>query len=353
MKQMRQFLKTAGILALVCFVSALLLSTFDSLTRDSIALTTQKKKEAARALVLPAARYTAGSFLPVDAPNEVLGELLGNALPGTRSLVSTNYVLARDEAGETAGYIFDVVSPGGYGGDIDLVVGVAFRPDGAWGSARISDYIVISSAETPGLGKSVEQNLHAYFTNRPLLDRKGVFDIDPADSRIDSISGATITSLAIKDALAAALQAASLIMKRDWVKLDLPPELLSIIPYAQSFERILRFPEGEVRELLDARWYGQTSGYLVKIFLQEAGQKRIGLAGFVLGDTRLYAARLFLMPEKAGGDFVQDASFRAPLFYGRELSSWHTNAMLTDLESNFARAAFRGHELLRKEGKLP
>ena len=350
-----QFLRTAGILALVCFVSALLLGIMSSATRATIAQTTEKKKAAARELVLPAARYVPASFPPVEDTSAALSELLGQAIPHSFARVAADYVAAQNEEGNTIGYIFDVTSPRGYGGDILLIVGVALLPDDAWGSAHISDYLVISSAETPGLGTGVQQTLHAFFTNRPLLERKGVFDIDPSDRKTDTISGATITSVALKDALAAALQTATLLMRRDWVNLDIPNQLMAIIPYAQTFETVPGLAEGAVREVVDVRWFGQTSGYLLKIFLGggESEAKQIGLAGFVVGDRRIYAARLFTMPERSGDEFIPEPSFRGNLFYNREPAVWYTNVMLNSGESNFAYAVFEGHELLRKERRLP
>lgn len=353
---MNQFLQTARILALVCFISALLLSLMNILTRGAIAETNQKKREAARAQVLPAAEYASASFLPGDDPFAALSALFGKPVPEASAGIATNYVVALRENGETIGYIFDVIAPGGYGGNIELIVGVTVFPDGAaWGSAHIADYRVISSAETPGLGKSAEQNLHAFFTNLPWAERKGVFDINPADRQHDSISGATITSLAIKNALAAALQRATLIIKRDWVNLDFPQETLGIIPNVQRLTAIphLRQSVGAVREVLEATWYEQPSGYLVKIFLQDARQKRVGFGGFIVGTRRLYAARLFAMPEEAGAPFEPDPDLRGGLFYGIDTTTWYSNTVLTSLESNFAFALKEGYDLLRREGKLP
>jgi Na+-translocating ferredoxin:NAD+ oxidoreductase subunit G len=350
---MNQFLQTAKILALVCFVSALLLSLMNILTRGAIAETNQKKKDAARAQVLPAAEYAPGIFLPGDDPSAALSALFGKPVPDANAEVGTNYLAALDENGETIGYIFDVIAPGGYGGSIELVVGVTVFPNETWGSAHIADYRVISSAETPGLGKSAEHNLHAFFTNSPLAERKGVFDIVPADRQRDSISGATITSLAIKNALASALQRASLIIKRDWVNLNFPQEILGIIPNAQRFVPIPNLRQGAAREALETTWYDQPSGYLVKVFLQDARQKRVGLGGFVVGSRRLYAARLFAMPEEAGAPFVPDPDLRAGLFYGIDITTWYSNTVLTSLESNFAFALKEGYDLLHKGGKLP
>jgi len=352
---MNPYLQTARVLAIVCFISALLLSLMNILTRGAIAETNQKKKEAARAQVLPAAEYVPGSFVPADDLSAAASALLGKPVPAARAEIATNYVAALSESGETIGYIFDITAPGGYGGNIELVVGAAVFPDEAWGSARIADYRVISSSETPGLGKSAEQNLHAFFTNRPLPERKGVFDINPADRQHDSISGATITSLAIKNALAAALQRASLIIKRDWVNLNFPPELLGIIPNVQRFAAIPGLRQGNVREVLETTWYEQPSGYLVKIFLadKQAQKKRVGIGGFPAGSRRLYAARLFAMPEETGAPFVPDPDLRAGLFYGIDTTTWYSNTVLTSLESNFAFALNQGYNLLRREGKLP
>ncbi|MDR2734587.1 MAG: FMN-binding protein, partial [Spirochaetota bacterium] len=292
-------------------------------------------------------------FFFVYDPAAILGALLGKPVPEASAEIAANYIAALNESGETIGYIFDAIAPGGYGGNIELVVGVTVFPNETWGSAHIADYRVISSSETPGLGKSAEQNLHIFFTNSPYAERKGVFDIDPADRQHDSISGATITSLAVKNALAAALQRASLIIKRDWVNLAFPQELLGIIPNVQRSQVIPNLRQGNVREVFETTWYEQPSGYLVKVFLQDDQDKRVGIGGFVVGSRRLYAARLFAMPEEAGAPFIPDPDLRAGLFYGMDTTTWYSNTVLTSLESNFAFVLNEGYYLLQREGKLP
>ncbi|MDR2733402.1 MAG: hypothetical protein LBC99_02015, partial [Spirochaetota bacterium] len=100
---MKQFFETAKILALVCFISALLLSLMDALTRGAIAETNQKKKETARAQVLPAAEYAPGSFSSSDDPSVVLSALFGKPIPAASAEIAANYLAALNESGETIG----------------------------------------------------------------------------------------------------------------------------------------------------------------------------------------------------------------------------------------------------------
>jgi len=350
---MKQFLKTAGILAGVCFVAALLLSVTDRLTQKAIAETGQKKKDAARQTVLQAARYTTYAIPDSSEVTNFLlrySERTGIRFVPCRSLVQSNYSEARDASGKLVGYVFDVRAPGGYGGNLDIIVGVR---NSATGKLAVSDYLVIASQETPGLGKAVEISMHSAFTNpgRP----QGLGLLDPRDRRLDCVSGATITSVAIKDATYAALRMAVVLEERNFVRLDIPEGEMAIVPYSQTYEPVnLPFNE-TVRECLDVRWYGQTSGYLLKIVLKDAEtrKKYLALAGFTAIDGKLHGTRLYTMPLSTNGVFTRVPDFNEALFSATEAASLATNAGLGRLEKELAGSIAAGRAMLGKAGKLP
>ena len=99
--------------------------------------------------------------------------------------IVTNALIAKNANGENIGYIIQVTTKG-YGGDIDLIVG--FDND-----KKVSGIAFPTSlSETPGLGMRVtEEPFKSSFNG------KGESDI----SNVDTLSGATISSSAVKNAI--------------------------------------------------------------------------------------------------------------------------------------------------------
>lgn len=350
---MNQFLRTAGILAAVCFLSALLLSLTAILTSGPIAQTAQKKKEAARQLVLGAASYRT-LRLPtedeISAYRERYSRRTGTTLLHSRSLIQTNYSVALNALGHTIGYVFDVSSPGGYGGQIDIIIGVRQTETGI---LSVSDYLVIASQETPGLGKAAEVSLHQVFTN-PAAS-KGFANLDPLDRKADCVSGATLTSVAIKDAAYAALSMAAVIFERTYVRLDVSDSELALVPYAQTFQPLQLPLRKAIREYLDVHWFGQTSGYVLKIALPDTKARKnyLALAGFSAPEGRLSGLRLLEVPLLTNEPFLPVPGFRSELFLQTEAASLVTNDKLSNLERELAESLLAGHIELTKAGKLP
>ena len=68
-----------------------------------------------------------------------------NTVDGHESDVISSAVEAVDASGKALGYIFNITTSKGYGGDIQLTVGI--QSDGT-----VSGYSVLSISETAGLG---------------------------------------------------------------------------------------------------------------------------------------------------------------------------------------------------------
>ncbi len=88
------------------------------------------------------------------------------------------------------GYAFLVSAPGGYGGNVDLMVGMDIETD------QISGIDVIKHAETPGLGaKADEAEFKSEFEHEKIENLKVVkYSPSETEGEISAISGATITS---------------------------------------------------------------------------------------------------------------------------------------------------------------
>ncbi|MBQ8509135.1 MAG: RnfABCDGE type electron transport complex subunit G [Clostridia bacterium] len=159
-------------LLLICTITASLLAGVNALTAEQIAANVRAEKAAAIASIFPSA---AESEL-VDKQAEGVDEL---------------YIVMND-SGELLGYAASV-SPLGFGGELDIMVGVS--PDGTMAGIQL-----VSHSETPGLGSRVGDADY-------LAQYVGKSGILAAGKDIDVISGSTISSKAILEGVNSALAA--------------------------------------------------------------------------------------------------------------------------------------------------
>ena len=101
---------------------------------------------------------------------------------------------ALDADGTLLGYVINVTSKEGYGGAIVLMMGV--RLDGT-----LNGISILQIAETPGLGMQAEDVLVPQFTDRLAEEFRFTKNGATTESEIDAISGATITTEAITNAV--------------------------------------------------------------------------------------------------------------------------------------------------------
>lgn len=111
----------------------------------------------------------------------------------------TSVVTALDENGAVIGHVV-VNTAKGYGGDISVMTGV--DTDG-----KVTGVNILSHSETAGLGaKATEESFRNQFTG--LINGITVSKDKAGDNSIDAITGATITSRAVTEAVNAAIEAA-------------------------------------------------------------------------------------------------------------------------------------------------
>ena len=188
---MRDYIRLAGVLFLVCAVAAAALgftnaATFDRIQEQQIIANNEAKKA-----VLP----EADEFEKLD--------------DGTFSTIVSNekynYIKAiyvAKAGGNVVGYAVQA-APKGYGGAIDVVVGIT--TDGSLQGIKVG-----KNTETPGLGqKSETPKFQEQFSGKtwesPINVKKSG---TPKDNEIAAISGATITSKAVAEGVNQALDAA-------------------------------------------------------------------------------------------------------------------------------------------------
>lgn len=173
-KDMRDIVKTAISLFLICAVAAGLLAAVNSVTAPKIAANAAQAENEARKGVLPAAE---------DFAEKTLDD-------------GTVYYEGAAE-GKTVGYVF-TVSSAGYGGEIKLTVGI--NSDGA-----ITGLTILSINETPGLGMNAKkESFISQFTGKS-GKLSVVKNKTPGDGEILAIASATITSKALTNAVNDAL----------------------------------------------------------------------------------------------------------------------------------------------------
>lgn len=195
----KKILKNTFPLVIITFVAALLLSVVYQVTKDKIAEEEKKEKMESFYLVFP----TVASFEPIDA------DTIESYIPESRATVSEAY-LAKNSAGETEGLVLSVTSPSGYGGSIDLSVGIL--NDGS-----ISGVKVTRMNETSGLGSNCQNpdwisQFNGKNTNRITYSKNG----NPQENEIDAISQATITTKAVLEAVNEGLRFSKSIVCDGW-----------------------------------------------------------------------------------------------------------------------------------------
>jgi electron transport complex protein RnfG len=165
------FAKLAGMLLLISAVVAGLLGLVNHVTADKIETINQEKTAASMSEVLPADSYTELSYT------------------GSDSLVAALY-----QAGDQ-GYVVEV-TPSGFGGTIDMVVGVS--TDGT-----VTGVSIISTSETSGLGaNATKESFRSQY-----VGKSGTLAVSKDGGEIDALTGATITSRAVTTGVNSALAA--------------------------------------------------------------------------------------------------------------------------------------------------
>ncbi|MCD8046290.1 MAG: RnfABCDGE type electron transport complex subunit G [Clostridiales bacterium] len=108
-------------------------------------------------------------------------------------------VQALDEDGNLLGYVINATDPNSYGGDVTLSLGV--RLDGT-----VNGYSITDISDTAGLGmKAKEESFYSQFEDKQVEEFVVTKTGATSDEEIDAISGATISSNAVTNAVNAGL----------------------------------------------------------------------------------------------------------------------------------------------------
>ena len=173
-------------LLIISAVAALLLALTNSVTASTIAQRNEQANAEARKLVLESAQD--------------FEEVKDVKTDNSKGVEVSEIYEAKDASGNTVGYTLKVL-PSGYGGTIELMVGI----DSAKG--QVSWINVVSNSETAGLGaKSTDPEFSDQYKGKPLEELSVLKNGTPGDTEIKAISGATITSTAVTNGVDAAIE---------------------------------------------------------------------------------------------------------------------------------------------------
>lgn len=173
-------------LLIISAVAALLLALTNSVTASTIAQRNEQANAEARKLVLESAQ-------DFEQVKDVKTD-------NSKGVEVSEIYEAIDASGNTVGYTLKVL-PSGYGGTIELMVGI----DSAKG--QVSGINVVSNSETAGLGaKSTDPEFSDQYKGKPLEELSVLKNGTPGDTEIKAISGATITSTAVTNGVDAAIE---------------------------------------------------------------------------------------------------------------------------------------------------
>ena len=189
------FMKDAVILCAITLVAGACLGGVYEMTKAPIDAANLAAKEAAYRTVFPdAASFDAGDLADkIPAANEEIAGL------GYGKVSVDEAVTANDASGAAAGYVVTATSNDGFGGAITVSVGI--QSDGT-----VNGIEFLTLDETVGLGMNAQKpEWKGQFAGKKADVFSVTKDGASSDDQINAISGATITSRAVTNAVNAAV----------------------------------------------------------------------------------------------------------------------------------------------------
>jgi len=179
---MKEITKLVAVLTLICSISGLLMFFVYTATKEPIAIAMAKDELDAVSAVMPPSQGVVSMVLTQE-------ETVAKFFIGTNGT-------------QIAGIATRAKSVNGYGGDINVMVGLT-----STGTVQAVK-VLTPLFETPGLGANVKSDKWtAQFYGKPAAGKWSVRKDDKTNPQaIDSITAATISSRAVVEAVAAAIE---------------------------------------------------------------------------------------------------------------------------------------------------
>ena len=190
---MKGMIKDALILFAITLIAGLMLGVVNDITKEPIAQQEQKAKNEACQNVFAAADSFEAQELADSAQIE---QALTDA--GISGADIDELMEAKDASGALLGYVITVTDHEGYGGDIQFSMGIT-------NEGTLNGISLLSISETAGLGMRAGEVLVPQFADKNVSKFTYTNTGATADSEIDAISGATITTNAVVNGVNAGL----------------------------------------------------------------------------------------------------------------------------------------------------
>ena len=189
---MNKIIKNTIILTIITLVSGVALGAVYEITKAPIANAQEEAKQEAYKQVFE----DADSFDDLEVDAKEAAEAVKAA--GVDDGAEINEAVEAKQGGETIGYVITATDPNGYGGDIQVSVGI--QNDGT-----VNGIAILSINETAGLGmKASEPEFYEQYSGKQ-TDHFYVSKDGGEGEQINAISGATITTRAVTGAVNASL----------------------------------------------------------------------------------------------------------------------------------------------------
>lgn len=182
---MGKIIKDTAVLLVITLVAGFLLGLVYDITLEPIA----HQEELANAKACQEVFSDATDFTDVQTDLDTLNQ---NLKENGLDYVTVDAVMeASDDSGQMLGYVLTVTDSEGYGGDIQLSMGI--RMDGT-----LNGISILSISETAGLGMNADTDaFKSQFADKNVEQFTYTKNGASADNEIDAISGATITTNAV------------------------------------------------------------------------------------------------------------------------------------------------------------
>lgn len=193
---MNKMMKDVLILTVITVIAGLLLGFFYNITKGPISAQQEKTKQEAYLQVFPDA-VSIEADAALQDKLETAPTYLAEA--GYEQESIDEALLAKDASGNVLGYVFKITTKEGYAGDITISTGITKE-------GKMTGVEILSINETAGLGMMADT---AAFKNQFVGRTVAKFSYTKtgaaADYEIDALSGATVTTNAMVNAVDAGL----------------------------------------------------------------------------------------------------------------------------------------------------
>lgn len=189
---MKQIIKDTLIITIITVIAGFCLGFVYDITKEPIAATQEKaKQDAYKAVFMDADSFAEDeSISHVSAKSDIILEEGGFV-----AVRIDEALVALDASGNEIGYVLTVTDSEGYGGDIQIAMGI--KNDGTLNGIEI-----LSISETAGLGmKADTDEFKGQFSNKKVEQFSFTKVGAKNDYEIDALSGATITTKAVLNAV--------------------------------------------------------------------------------------------------------------------------------------------------------